>query len=93
MSSFREDLQTVINRHSQENGSNTPDFVLANYLCHCLVAFDVAVNARENWYKGSDRASSSGGWRGVRDALEMDWKPPTEEQLAASNNKIPDLEF
>lgn len=47
---FRDELQHLINRHSQENGSGTPDFILAQYLKNCLYAFDVAVNSREEWY-------------------------------------------
>jgi len=45
--SFRKELEALINQHSMENGSNTPDFVLSNYLCSCLTAFDDAVNARK----------------------------------------------
>ena len=47
---FRRDLEQVINKHSMENGSNTPDFILAIYLTECLRAFDVAVGVRERWY-------------------------------------------
>ena len=47
---FREDLEKLINRHSMENGSNTPDFILAEYLISCLQAFDFASRAREEWY-------------------------------------------
>lgn len=47
---LRDDLQHVINCHSQKNGSNTPDFILAAYMEMCLRAFDMAVNMRENWY-------------------------------------------
>jgi hypothetical protein len=47
---FRRDVQTAINRASKENGSNTPDFILADYLAHCLQAYDRAVTAREKWY-------------------------------------------
>jgi len=47
---FRKELEQVINRHSKENGSNTPDFILAVYLVSCLRAFDDAVNCRESWY-------------------------------------------
>lgn len=49
-SNFRRDLESLINRHSRENNSNTPDFILANFLWNTLEQFDVAVNARENWY-------------------------------------------
>lgn len=50
MTTFREELQQLINRNSAENGSNTPDFILAQFLDDSLLAFDHAVNARENWY-------------------------------------------
>lgn len=48
--SFRKDLEQIINRNSMENGSDTPDFLLAEYLQDCLLAFDKAVKARERWY-------------------------------------------
>jgi hypothetical protein len=49
-SEFRIELMQVINRHSRENGSNTPDFILAEYLEACLTAFDAASRRRERWY-------------------------------------------
>jgi len=48
--SFRGQLQQLINSHSMENNSNTPDFILANYLQRCLTAFDEAVTSREAWF-------------------------------------------
>ena len=50
MSDFRRELERVINCHSKENGCNTPDFILAEFLTGCLAAFDAAVNRREKWY-------------------------------------------
>jgi len=51
---FRDELEHLLNAQSMENGSNTPDFILAKYLEQCLAAFDLAVNARENWYRPKD---------------------------------------
>lgn len=48
--SLRDEIRAAINRHSAENGSNTPDLILAEYLTGCLAAFDRAVNMRETWY-------------------------------------------
>lgn len=48
--SFVDKISSVINQHSKENCSNTPDFVLANYLNDCLEAFNKASNAREKWF-------------------------------------------
>ena len=47
---FRNELESLINRKCKENGSNTPDFILAEYLNSCLSAFDVATQKREKWY-------------------------------------------
>lgn len=48
---FRKELESLINRHSQENSSNTSDFILAEYLIDCLDAFNKATNKRTKWYK------------------------------------------
>lgn len=47
---FKSDLEQLINRHSLENGSNTPDWILAEYLVTCLKAFNETSRAREKWY-------------------------------------------
>lgn len=49
-SEFRKSIEGLINRNSLENESDTPDFILAEYLVDCLIAFDKAVNKREKWY-------------------------------------------
>ena len=48
--SLREDLRELLNFHSAENGSNTPDFILADYLIGCLETFDQTLVSRERWY-------------------------------------------
>ena len=55
---FRLGLEELINRHSKENESNTPDFILANYIIAALKAFDDSVNARSNWYANNRRVSN-----------------------------------
>ncbi len=47
---FRKELEFLLNSKSMENRSNTPDFILAQYLTDCLLAHDRAVNRREVWY-------------------------------------------
>jgi hypothetical protein len=47
---FGEELRSLLNRCSAENGSDTPDFILAEYLESCLRNWDRAVCAREKWY-------------------------------------------
>ncbi|HEY1177162.1 MAG TPA: hypothetical protein VGF17_13480 [Phytomonospora sp.] len=51
---FRRELASLLNRHSAENGSNTPDFVLADFLGSVLTMFDAAVCARANFYGRMD---------------------------------------
>jgi hypothetical protein len=48
---FEDALRSLINRYSIENESDTPDFILASYLCRCLDVFAVAIKARDIWYK------------------------------------------
>ncbi len=47
---FREELRSLLNRHSREAASGTPDFILANYLARCLDVYDQTLIERENWY-------------------------------------------
>jgi hypothetical protein len=48
------DLQTqlavLLNSFFVENRSNTPDWILAEYLLACLAAYNKAVRARDEWY-------------------------------------------
>ena len=46
MADFRKDLELLLSQYSKEAGSDTPDFILAEYLERCLDAFDVAIRAR-----------------------------------------------
>ena len=48
---FQQELEKLINKHSLENGSNTPDFLLAGYLIKCLQTWNEACQAREEYYK------------------------------------------
>jgi hypothetical protein len=47
---LRKDIECAINKNSAENGSDTPDFILADYLMNCLDSFNLAVREREKWY-------------------------------------------
>ena len=49
MTDLEREIAAVINRHSLENGSNTPDFLLAQFLLDCLEAFNRAMQERERW--------------------------------------------
>lgn len=70
--SLRIEIEQAINRCSAENGSNTPDFILAEYLTDCLAAWDKAVAAREKWWGRADP------W--ARDLVPQEVAPPTTER-------------
>lgn len=42
----------MINKNCMENDSNTPDFILAEYLVNCLKSFDIACKQKEGIAKG-----------------------------------------
>jgi len=58
---FRHELEALINKHSMESVSDTPDFILCQYLMGCLAAFELAVIAREQWHGRRDDAAVEGG--------------------------------
>lgn len=57
---LRDDIQAAINRNSAENGSNTPDYILARFLEATLAAFDLAVRDRDEWHGFAPRFGSRG---------------------------------
>ena len=53
------DIAKVLNTHSMENRSNTPDFILAEHLVGCLEVFDKATNRRSEWYNPKEEEKAS----------------------------------
>lgn len=49
-SSLEVQLRKLLNSVSRENLSNTPDFLLADYMMRCLWVFESAIKARDKWY-------------------------------------------
>ena len=64
---FSSEIESLINRYSRENGSDTPDFILAEYITDCLDAYDKALQRREAWYdrKVGSWQESTAGDKGV----------------------------
>lgn len=48
---FEEELRALINKHSLEGLSDTPDFVLASFLSNVLTDWNHATRARDDWNK------------------------------------------
>ena len=47
---FQIELRQLINKHSMENGSDTPDFILSEYLMGCLETYNDIIKSRDKWY-------------------------------------------
>ena len=47
---FARELKQLINKYSLEDGSDTPDFVLAEHLIRSLELFHLSTNVRKSWY-------------------------------------------
>ncbi|HYT41504.1 MAG TPA: hypothetical protein VEP90_04115 [Methylomirabilota bacterium] len=47
---FVKELEDLLNKYSQDNEANTPDFILAEYLTSCLRAFKNAQNERNRCF-------------------------------------------
>ena len=50
MTDFRKELESLINRHSLENSSNTPDWILAEFICESLDALNHTIQRRDRYY-------------------------------------------
>lgn len=50
-SKFEQELIALLNRHSLENESNTPDYLLAQFILFTLDALNYIINARKVGYK------------------------------------------
>ena len=47
---LRTELASLLNRYSRENVSNTPDFILRDFMWDALKAFERGVKRRDDWY-------------------------------------------
>lgn len=85
---FEAELRSFLNRTCQENASNTPDFVLAEYLFSCLNAFNKAVDRREQHYgRANGKTQSYSNYL----SLQTKQKPTIEtlERLLQSEDATP----
>jgi hypothetical protein len=63
LTGFQQELEHLCNRYSVEHGSDTPDFVLAQFIVGCLEAWNGAVKRREKWY-GREIGTENSQWAG-----------------------------
>ena len=48
---IREEFRDIINKYNLEGHSDTPDFILADYLIQSLDNFNNTTIRRQEWYK------------------------------------------
>jgi hypothetical protein len=71
---FEKELEYLINRYSMESGSNTPDYILVDYMKNSLDNFHKATWLRDNWYGGKRSV--------INDQAEM-WETDNTKLLQA----------
>ncbi len=56
---LKRELAGLLNSHSAENASDTPDYLLAEFLLRCLNAYEQATQGRDAWYGMNPRPGCS----------------------------------
>jgi len=54
VNNFEAQLKELLNENCKENESDTPDFILAQYMNNCLKAFNDAVLQRRKWHSNEN---------------------------------------
>ncbi len=58
---FETELSALINKYSEDNFAETPDFLLAQFIVGCLGAYAIATKRREEWFGRGRHPAGSGG--------------------------------
>ena len=66
---FEEGLTRLINSESMEQGSDTPDYVLASYLMRCLDAWNCAQADRKHWHRHPPKTVAK--WESLEKAFDL----------------------
>ena len=82
---FDQELQSLINRHSKESASDTPDFILAMYISAALDAFNAAVKRRDEWYGVGLRPAASSAYVKHLEGEPSELRPDMERGMANHN--------
>jgi hypothetical protein len=90
-STLEDDLAALLNSYSLENNSNTPDFILAEYLIRCLDAYNVTLTDRARWYGRMDVPGM--GSLPLEEAIEpMNWVVDDGPEDVAADNAADNAE-
>jgi hypothetical protein len=66
----QKELTNLVNRLSLENASDTPDFIIAEFLHEILGAWNSAVQRREKWYGRRQAAETEDPDEEIREAAQ-----------------------
>jgi len=72
-SNFVKELENLINKYNMESGSDTPDFMLANYLMECLENYNNVLKCREKWYGRGLKSYGDGSPQPLEIGTEAGW--------------------
>lgn len=50
MDDFMKELSVLLNRYGKDSDTNTPDYILAEYLKSCIESFERAIDLRDAWH-------------------------------------------
>ena len=84
MNNFEAELTALINKYSLENGSDTPDFILADFLIGCLESWNNNVSERSAWYGNKTKVPES-VVKGIKKEVKV--RPPTNKEWEKSARK------
>lgn len=84
MVSFEQELENLLNRYSMESGSDTPDFILCQYLQGCLDNFNRTIQERERWH-GRELTYERRARERTEEIAALEAQPPISDADKPSN--------
>lgn len=66
---FSQELESLLNRYSMDTKTNTPDFILAEYLLACLGAYKGAQAASAHWHRTSTGVALGTTCQGLQEGI------------------------
>lgn len=58
---FKEELTELLNKHSKDNDTNTPDFILAGLITDFLESLERVIKARDQWHRVDEDLGETDG--------------------------------
>lgn len=78
---FEKELEGLINKYSVENGSDTPDFLIAEFMSNCLIAYQQVITKRDKWF-GVDM------WAADKISAQRKYEDEQHKNFLKDNNEM-----